>query len=297
MHRMAEHPFNGISETYVRDVAIAYRIYPKVAKVALPFGDDKLRLSEICLKSLKGSLEGLRIKIWVVLDGCPSTYAQLFRKYFDADDLILTELNGVGNELTFRKQLDLLLAQRDAELVYFAEDDYFYLPGQFAILVRFLREHQDVDFVSPYDHLDCYSLDLHRFPKWLKAYGGRHWRTAASTCLTFLTRRETLRKTQAVFRNYRRTSLDCSLWLSLTKIRVFNPLFFIRCLFREPNFAKIICKSWIYCWRQILFGRRRKLWVPVPGVATHLDAHALSPNTDWDELLRQAMATPVSAAD
>jgi hypothetical protein len=46
-----------------RDLAIAYRIYPRVAKpaVALPFSDDKLRLSEICLRSFKESLGGLRV--------------------------------------------------------------------------------------------------------------------------------------------------------------------------------------------------------------------------------------------
>jgi hypothetical protein len=69
-----------------RDLAIAYRIYPKVAESAmgLPFGDDKLRLSEICLQSFKESLGDLRVKLWVLLDGCPKEYAALFQKYFDA---------------------------------------------------------------------------------------------------------------------------------------------------------------------------------------------------------------------
>jgi len=40
-------------------------------------------------------------------------------------------------------------------------------------------------------------------------------------------------------------------------------------------------KAWIYNWDQILFGRRRKLWVPIPGIATHMDANALSPTIDW----------------
>jgi len=256
--------------------------------LALPSGDDKYRLSEICLRSFKDSLGGLRVRIWVLLDGCPPEYTDLFAKYFDRDDLTVLNLGGIGNQATFRRQIEILLEQQDSDVVYFAEDDYVYLPGEFRCMIDFLLEHKDVDFVSPYDHLDCYTMDLHRQPKWLKVYGGKHWRTATSTCLTFLTTLETLRKTQAVFRKYKRRSLDCSLWLSLTKRRVFNPAFFCRHVVREPLSCRIIAKAWIYCWQQILFGRKRRLWIPIPGVATHLDNHALSPNVDWRALMEQA---------
>ena len=278
------------TRTRACDLAIAYRIYPKVAKPAqgLPFSQDKFKLSEICLQSFKKSLGDLRVKLWVLLDGCPKAYADLFKKYFEDDELVLVPLEGAGNQRTFAKQIELLCAQNESEIVYFAEDDYLYLPGQFSSMIKFLLEHEDVDFVSPYDHPDCYTLDLHRQPKWLKAHGGRHWRTAASTCLTFLTKRQTLRKVETVFRSYERRNSDCSLWLSLTKRRVFNPSFFARQLMQAPLFCKIILKSWIYCWRQILFGRKWQLWVPVPGIATHLDSKALSPNVDWRALMEQA---------
>ena len=269
------------------ELAVAYRIYPKVSDAASSFlcGQDKYRLSDLCLRSFKDSLKKLRVKLWVLLDGCPDEYADLFRKYFESRDLVLIPLQGLGNQATFAKQIDILLEQDDSELVYFAEDDYFYLPGQFACMIDFLQQHQGVDFVSPYDHLDCYTMDLHRQPKWLAVHGGRHWRTAASTCLTFLTTRKTLKRTQAIFRRYTRRSLDCSIWLSLTKRRVLNPFFFVRHLRRERFSSKAIAKSWLYCWRQILFGRKWKLWVPIPGLATHVDAVALSPNVDWRVLL------------
>ena len=272
------------------DLAVAYRIYPEVANAAasFPCGNNKLQLSELCLRSFKDSLKNLRVKIWVLLDACPDEYAGLFRKYFEPQDLVLVPLDGIGNEGTFAKQIEILISQEESAVVYFAEDDYFYLPGQFSCMIDFLLGYEDVHFVSPYDHLDCYALDLHRGPKWLRVHGGRHWRTAASTCLTFLTTRETLKKTQAVFRSYKRRSLDCSLWLSLTKHRVFNPLFFARHLIKDLFLSKIIAKSWGYCWQQILFGEKWKLWIPIPGVATHLDANALSPNVDWRALMEQA---------
>jgi hypothetical protein len=271
------------------DLAIAYRIYSQVAESAqgLPSSQDKLQLAELCLRSLKESLGSLRVKLWALLDGCPQEYEDLFQRYFDKNDLVLIPLPGIGNRATFAKQIELLLQQQESEIIYFAEDDYFYLPGQFRSMMEFLLAHEDVQFVSPYDHLDYYTMALHRPPEQSITYGGRQWRTAASTCLTFLTRRTTLAETTAVFRNYKRRSFDCSLWLSLTKERVFNPFFFAAHLFRNPLFCKIVFKSWLYFWPQILFGKKRRLWVPVPAVATHLDANALAPNVDWRALMEQ----------
>lgn len=271
------------------DLAIAYRIYPRVAKsaIGLPFSEDKFQLSEICLRSLKESLGDLRVKLWVLLDGCPEKYARLFEKYFNAKDLVLLPLPGVGNLATFGKQIDILLDQKESELVYFAEDDYLYLPKQFPQMLDFLRAHKDVHFVTPYDHLDCYTFKIHHHPKWIRVYGGHHWRTAASTCLTFLTRKETLRQKKMIFKSYSWRNRDCSLWLSLTKQSLFDPVQFLQFVLGEQHFAKIIAKAWLYGWPQILFGKQMKLWTPIPGIATHLDSQALSPTVDWLTMMKQ----------
>jgi len=281
------------------DLAVAYRIYPEVSKPALglPFSDDKFHLSEICLRSFKESLGNLKVKVWALLDGCPEVYTDLFRKCFNAEDLVLITLDGVGNRATFAKQIDILLQQDDAPFVYFAEDDYFYLPEQFPAMLEFLRNSGDVDFVSPYDHLDCYTLDLHRMPKWIRPHGTRHWRTAASTCLTFLTTKETLGQCENVFRSYVRGNYDCALWLSLTKERVFNPAMVFNFLIRGQFYWKILAKAWLYCPWQILMGRRYKLWVPVPGIATHLDKNALSPTVEWRQLMQQVLQQEALSAD
>jgi len=269
------------------DLAVAYRIYPQVSQPArgLPFGDDKLRSAEICLRSFKQSLDGLRVKLWAILDGCPDSFASLFRKYFEPDDLVLVQLPGVGNLATFGKQIDVLLDQTDSDLVYFAEDDYVYQPKLFPSMVQFLKAHSDVDFATPYDHLDCYTLEIHRHPKWLRVDSGRHWRTAASTCLTFLTRKQTLARNEANFRTYCRRNHDCSLWLSMTKFSIFNPVRTFRFAWQQPLLAKIVAKAWLYGWTQILFGKRMSLWVPMPAIATHLDTRALSPTIDWVTLM------------
>jgi hypothetical protein len=277
------------------NLAIAYRIYPAVSKAAmgLPFSKDKYLLSEVCLRSLKESLGRSRAKIWVLLDGCPPEYEALFRKYFAPEDLSLIALDHIGNRATFSKQIEILLEQQEAEFVYFAEDDYFYLPNQFHLMLDFLNANPDVHFVSPYDHLDCYTLELHTGPKWVKADGAHHWRTAASTCLTFLTRRETLAKYETVFRTYVHGNNDCALWLSLTKHRIFNPLAAARYFFRGFFYWKILARAWLYGWRQILFGRKLQLWVPIPGIATHLDINALSPSIDWRALMQETVEVKI----
>ena len=271
------------------DLAVAYRICPRVARSALglPCSESKLWLSEICLRSFRKSLGNLRLKLWVLLDGCPESYADLFRRYFDEKDLVLLPLLGVGNQATFGKQIQILLKQEESDLVYFAEDDYVYLPDQFPRMVEFLRAQKDAHFVTPYDHLDCYTADIHRHPKWVRVYGGHHWRTAASTCLTFLTRKQTLGRNKRVFQSYCWRNHDCSLWLSLTKSSLFNPAQFVRFTLGQRHFAKVIAKGWLYGWPQILFGEQMKLWVPMPGIATHLDVNALSPTIDWRALMKQ----------
>jgi hypothetical protein len=280
------------------DLAVAYRVYPKVSPPArtLPFGDDKLALAEACLRSFRDSLGPLRVKLWAVLDTCPPAYTAVFRRYFPASDLEIVPLEKAGNTATFSRQIDILLAQQAAELVYFAEDDYFYLPGQFAEMPEFLQRHSDVDFVSPYDHPDCYRLPLHRGSKLLRAAGARHWRTAASTCLTFLTRRRTLAEYERVFRSYARGNFDCSMWLSLTKHRVRNPLAALRFLAHNDFAWKIFAKAWLFAGPQIAFGRRSSLWVPVPAIATHLDSAGLAPGVNWIAALERSRAELTCAA-
>jgi hypothetical protein len=269
------------------DLAVALRVYPSVSKPAqkLPFGNDKLLLVETCLRSFKQSLGSLRVKIWAILDSCPEEYEALFRRFFAPADLVVIKLNAAGNAATFGKQIDILLTQTDAELVYFAEDDYFYLPGKFPLLVDFLSSGEGIDFISPYDHLDCYTLDLHHRPKWIRIFGSHHWRTASSTCLTFLTRKKTLKKYQREFRSYTRGNFDSALWLSITKDRVFNPFLLARYVARNQFYWKILVKAWLYGWAQILFGRRGHLWIPIPAIGTHLDSNSLSPTVEWVKLM------------
>ncbi len=97
------------------DIAVAYRIYPRVSKNPAMFPEDKLRLARLCLRSFRASLVSVRAKIFVLLDGCPSEFDAIFTESFDKTDLELIRLNGEGNRQTFLRQIEILLKQDCAD--------------------------------------------------------------------------------------------------------------------------------------------------------------------------------------
>lgn len=272
------------------DLAVAYRIYPGVSKVPAFFSTDKYKLAEMCLQSFQRALGGLRVKVWAILDGCPPEYEALFRQTLQGRDLELAPTSKIGNLATFSLQIELLSKQAEAEFVYFAEDDYFYFPDVLAKAVTFMRENRDVDFVTLYDHPDSYYTSS-RFERHLvKPYGDHYWRTASSTCLTFLTRRETLRRTQGAFKTYSQGNHDCSVWLALTqKFSLADPRVHFSSAFR----IWLWLQTWIWGVHRILFGRRYLLWAPLPALATHMESAYLSPLIAWQSEFLSAQVRDV----
>jgi hypothetical protein len=262
------------------DLAVAYRIYPGVSKVPPVFSQDKYKLSELCLKSFKDSLVDLKTKMYVLLDNCPPEYQQLFEKYFQSSDIEFIHLDGVGNQATFDLQIKTLLKQEDSERVYFAEDDYFYLPGQFKEMIDFMDENSDADFLSTYDHRDYYTHPLHRHAYEKRTTTTRLWRTANSTCLTFLTTKKILKEARSILETYTRGNYDSSMWLALTKYQI-NPI-----NMRKSNeMKKIIFRVWRDSWRQIIAGKRFKLWTPLPSISTHMENNSIAPGIDWKKIM------------
>jgi hypothetical protein len=274
------------------DLAVAYRIYPGVSKLPPFFSTDKYKLSEMCLRSFERALGELRVKIWALLDGCPPEYEALFREMFQGYDLEILSLAKIGNLATFSLQIDLLKNQTEAPYVYFAEDDYFYFPDALEKMVTYMRENRDVDFVTPYDHPDSYYTSS-RFERHLvRPFGDRYWRTASSTCLTFLTSRENLIRTKSMFRTYSNGNWDCPIWLALTQKSELANLRVHWCsLFRLAIWGK----TWLWGCRRLLFGRRYRLWVPLPTLATHMESTRLSPLVDWQTVLADSQHSPASA--
>ena len=280
------------------DVAVAYRIHPGKSSNAPPiFAEDKFKLAELCLKSFRASLGGLRVKLWALLNECPPEYEKLFADVWPAEDLVLVRFPGVPPGTTLHEQSRILMDQTDAEIVFLAEDDYFFLPGQFRLAVDFLRQNADADFASPYDHVDLHRTDLHKLRMETREFGGKKWRSALSATHTFLAKRSSLIEIRGLFSQFHsdfkgKTSPDLAMWMSLTKRRVFNPFKFVQWLATGRLYwAGSIYLSWLHCWRQILFGRRYTLWAPNPSIATHMVAGQEAMGIDWQkEFQRQLSA-------
>lgn len=266
------------------DLAIAYRVYPGISAAPAAWSNDKFKLVAYCLSSFKRSLGPLRVKIWVLLDGCPPSYEALFRDYFSPEELVVISLDRIGNHATFSLQIDLLSQQTEAELVYFAEDDYVYAPGALVEMVEFAQANPDAHFVTAYDHSANYDLPFHRERHRIRPFGGRHWRTSTSTCLTFLATRASLSRARRTFATYTRRNNDGSLWMSITqKLGLLNfPVYG-----RDRSMFKLWLKAWYWGWPQIFFGGRLRLWGPIPSLATHLESTCLAPNIDWNREFRR----------
>ena len=211
------------------DLAVCYRICPfPSASTPVIFEKDKYLLSKISLESFKNSLGTLRVKMFVLLDNCPETYAKLFTDLWAPEDLVFERLGGVGNRGTLIRQFEVLCAQEDAELVYASEDDYVYHPNSFQDVVEFMNHHPEADFLTPYYHPDYENLSIHRHREKVIQSGGKTWKTVKSTTGTFVTRRTCLRETHHVFKTFLQPIFfwnlsDLSIWLAITKHNVFNP--------------------------------------------------------------------------
>jgi hypothetical protein len=273
------------------DVAVAYRISPHMSRTPPPVHQDsKIKLADLCLRSFKASLGTLRAKLWVILDRCPPEYEALFTALFPAEDLVLLRLPGIGNQNTFGKQIEVLTAQDDADFVYLAEDDYFYLPDKFHLALDLLKHHAEIDFCSLADHPDLHNHEYHRHKMRLTVEQGQVWRTANGTTCTFLTRKKTLQETRPTFLSYtkiRRWNVDAAMWLSLTKHHVLNPCDLLAQPFIFPYRGASQIFAWYHNWRQILFGRRYRLCMPAPSLATHMDGKFLAPHVDWKNAFRK----------
>lgn len=271
-----------------RDLVIAYRIYPRISRVPPIHADDKLKLSELCARSLRDGLAGLSYRLIVLLDQCPPVYQDLFRDLFPERNLELAPLAGEGNLATFGHQIDRLASQSDSEAVYFAEDDYFYFPGALGEMRRFLASDPGIHFVTGLDHGDYHRSPLHEYPRPARDFEGRRWRQSGSTCLTFMTRRNTLMQTREHLRTYCRGNTDAAMWFGLTgRSRSLSP--WKTAIWKCPSLA---LGTLAYSWR---FGSLRNpggsnftLWAPEPTLCAHMENQTLPPGMDWDQILQEA---------
>lgn len=260
-------------------LAICYRIYPGVSKVPAIHSDNKLKMSELCLRSFVRALDGIEPKIWVLLDNCNDDYNDMFKKYLQPYEFELINLNKAGNAATFGMQMDILSNQDFSEYIYFAEDDYFYLENAFYESLEVLKQNK-AEFSTPYNHPDYDTLSIHDYISDTSLINERKWRNVASTTMSFMTTKQNLTKYEKIFRTYTKLNYDASMWFAITKLNLKDPFIIIKHFFSNKMYLMIFLKIFLYT-PLAMWGKGATLLTPLESLATHLDDKGLPPEIDW----------------
>lgn len=268
---------------------VCLRVYPKISKRPFYGFQSKLQLFEVSLLSLKNSLNKLDYNICIIFDCCPESYTELADQIFNEKLTKIIFDTSQGNSATFLKQLEICTEQSFSDNIFIVEDDYLFKPKELSLVIDYLTVPESPDFITPYDHFDYYNLWIHQNSTESVIYGDKVFREVCSTTLTFITRKRILVETRVVFDSFKNNNYDASIFFSLTKSHVFSIKSILKSIFCLMNnnsfYLKALIKSWIYCHRQILFGRKYSLKSVSPSVATHMQYDGLAPNVDWNYYL------------
>ena len=270
------------------ELAVAHRVCPVLAKTAAYY-DDKLEMVKVTARSLASALNGIHVKLIVILDGCSVEYEQLFDNMFSGLknlDYERISTPAIGNQATYAKQHEWLSAQADkSEFLYFSEDDYLYRKDAFFVMMRFLKNDY-VDFVTPLDHPDRYGYIVPENRRTeIRVSEDCHWREVGTTCCTFMTKSQTFHMASRRLSDYGSGCGDAPMWIGLTKNSIFMQsatigaalryLFYQRKTPDGLEFMTLAAWRW-YKWR-LPFGHKYRLWSPMPTQAIHLCKPSLPP--------------------
>lgn len=204
------------------------------------------------LETIRQDRLGHRVRINVVYDGSADEarsdfVIELCNRYQVPAHIYLTSAGSDMRSLltTFQLANDSDLPDRD--LIYFLENDYAHQPGWTGKVFELYESGHKFDFVSLYDHRDKYHLPMYVSLTAKLLYSRtHHWRTAPSTCASFILEKAALRRDYDVFSS------------GLTDYYLFTKL---------------------------VGERGRTLLTPLPGLSTHAMAEYLSPAVDWEKLV------------
>ena len=265
-------------------LAIAHRVCPALSKSAVGFStkEEMVKATTASLATTISKFAG-DVSLTVILDGCP-TYRKFFSENFSElanVRLSFEETPALGNQATYARQCEILLANQEVDFVYFSEDDYLYKPQAFNAMVDLLKRG-NADFVTPLDHPDRYNHALTApSPAAVRVTPFGHWRTVGTTCMTFMTSKKILHECSWAMSSYWTGATDGTMWLGLTKEDVRSPRKVIPPVFsyimrqdRPFGYYMPLC-AWKHHGLRLLTTRTYTLWQPMPTLAVHLASTSL----------------------
>jgi hypothetical protein len=210
---------------------------------------------EICFRNLLDTIHGdvlsNRVTITIVYDGSTEDFIDDFSsKYFANKELgIQLQFIKGGSDLnSFKIALYMGHTSKLAndDLIYILENDYLHQHGWVSKVFELYDTNLQFDYVSLYDHRDKYHYEIYSGLTSKLVYSqSHHWRTAPSTCASFILTKEVLDRDYEIFSS------------GLTDYYFFSKL---------------------------IGEMGRMLLTPVPGLATHSMEGYLSPTVDWKKL-------------
>jgi len=172
-----------------------------------------------------------------------SSYCQVPRTYPVQVKIIEAGSNIISWRVALGQAIQADIA--DSSIIYFLENDYIHTSKWLEKTVEIASSNISFDYLSLYDHKDKYMYAMYEDLKSsLFVSHSHHWRTAPSTCGTFMVRRKTLIE-------------DLALWhAEIQDHHVFT---------------------------ELIQNKKRILLTPLPGLSTHCMAGYLSPAIDWEK--------------
>jgi hypothetical protein len=145
--------------------------------------------------------------------------------------------------LNYLRNLDI----PGTDLIYILENDYIHQKEWVNKVLEVYESDELFDYVSLYDHPDRYLESESNEKARVISTSSHHWRTAPSTCASFIMTKEVYDKSYPI----------------LKKLQVDNKFF------KKLNPSKL------------------RLITPIPGLSTHGMRDLLSPTVDWESVIRR----------
>jgi hypothetical protein len=215
---------------------------------------------EACFRNLVETINsdrmGTHVKLIVLFDGSPMDFENdfLFKYYANKDEynfeLSIEFLKSESALDSFMIMLSIIGNSKipQDDLLYLLENDYLHQSKWVTNTFNVFRQNFHFDFVSLYDHPDLYtSKKFDRFYIRMLLSKDYHWRTAPSTCGSFLLTRKVFDRDIDVLKS---------------------------CLPDNKMFEELI-------------GRRKRVMLsPIPGLSTHCMEDLLSRSVEWHVLAK-----------
>ncbi len=192
-----------------------------------------------------------RVQITIVYDGTPDDFIDDFSSQYCVGQTPEISLQFIKAGSDINSFLITLYMARTAtmpqdDLIYILENDYLHQHEWVSKVFELKNSGIVFDYLSLYDHRDKYDFPMYQSLTASLFYSpSHHWRTAPSTCASFLIRKQTLDADYAIL-----TSGMTDYYF----------------------FSKLVGEN------------QRVLLTPIPGLATHCMEGYLSPVVAWDKL-------------